>query len=60
MKIALAIVGAFLGVCAAAGAICFANYAKSTDKPTIDGFFTEVKKACTKIPTAVDGCSEEF
>lgn len=46
MKVAFAIVGAVVGVCAAAGAVCFAKYAKTTDTPTIKGFFEAAKNIC--------------
>lgn len=58
MKLAIAITGAVLGVCAAAGAICFANYAKTTDKPTIGGFFDAAKKCCAKCTEEVCECAE--
>lgn len=46
MKVAFAIVGAVVGVFAAAGAVCFAKYAKTTDTPTIKGFFKAAKNTC--------------
>lgn len=46
MKVAFAIVGAVVGVFAAAGAVCFAKYAKTTDTPTIKGFFKAAKNIC--------------
>lgn len=45
MKVAFAIVGAVVGVFAA-GAVCFAKYAKTTDTPTIKGFFKAAKNTC--------------
>lgn len=63
MKIALAIGGALIGVCAAAGAICFSKYAKGTDNPSIEGFCDAVKKFCEKksdIPTPTEDAMEEF
>lgn len=58
MKVAIAITGAVLGVCAAAGAICFANYAKTAEKPTLGGFFEAAKKFCEKKPDDVSVCMD--
>lgn len=53
MKIVFAIAGAVVGVCAAAGAVCFAKYAKTTDAPTLKGFFESAKNFCPC-------CNEDF
>ena len=61
MKIAIAIGGALLGLCAVAGAVCFSQYAKNTEDPSIEGFCDAVKKFCGKqAKTPAESVDLEF